>query len=165
MFKYFHKGFQHLNFFGGTSQKNHPVVFHPFWQKYNVSEPQPQDWPPRDRFNQAVLDGIHGGSSSFMPIVISATADTSDHLLIAFVCIQWCGRVVSGGVVWSVDHIRRWSRGPQGADTTQPLSNIHARAGEYGSYHCFKQHGQSPFNAGPWSMLCYLVWVCHGLNC
>ena len=25
MFKYFHKGFQHLNFFGGTSQKNHPV--------------------------------------------------------------------------------------------------------------------------------------------
>ena len=25
MFKYFHKGFQHLNFFGGTSQKKHPV--------------------------------------------------------------------------------------------------------------------------------------------
>ena len=25
MFKYFHKGFQYLNFFGGTSQKKHPV--------------------------------------------------------------------------------------------------------------------------------------------
>ena len=25
MFKYFHKGFQYLNFFGGTSKKKHPA--------------------------------------------------------------------------------------------------------------------------------------------
>ena len=30
MFKYFHKGFQYLNFFGGTSQKKHPVPFSTF---------------------------------------------------------------------------------------------------------------------------------------
>ena len=48
MFKYFHKGFQYLNFFGGTSQKKHPVVCPHFeiWSlSYRLPGPISLSWP------------------------------------------------------------------------------------------------------------------------
>ena len=36
MFKYFHKGFQYLNFFGGTSKKKHPVDLIPVTEIINL---------------------------------------------------------------------------------------------------------------------------------